>query len=96
MAQYVARMGIELVRVVGIINLTSMEINEMIRLLEEYKARGITKVFVSEVFFTGMNNGSRLGEVGDFENETLKLLLNLNWNTNVEFTTEPPILPNRC
>ena len=23
-------------------------------------------------------NGSRLGEVGDFENETLKLLLNLN------------------
>lgn len=28
----------------------------MIRLLEEYKARGITKVFVSEVFFTGMNN----------------------------------------
>ena len=24
------------------------------------------------------NNGSRLGEVGDFENETLKLLLNLN------------------
>mgnify|MGYP000394765527 CR=1 FL=1 len=41
-------------------------------------------------------NGSRLGEVGDFENETLELLLNLNWNTNVEFTTEPPILPNRC
>ena len=24
------------------------------------------------------DNGSRLGEVGDFENETLKLLLNLN------------------
>jgi hypothetical protein len=24
------------------------------------------------------HNGSRLGEVGDFENETLKLLLNLN------------------
>jgi hypothetical protein len=24
------------------------------------------------------SNGSRLGEVGDFENETLKLLLNLN------------------
>jgi hypothetical protein len=23
-------------------------------------------------------NGSRLGEVGDFENETLKLLLNFN------------------
>ena len=23
-------------------------------------------------------NGSRLGEVGDFENETLELLLNLN------------------
>jgi hypothetical protein len=23
-------------------------------------------------------NGSRLGEVGDFENETLKLLVNLN------------------
>jgi len=33
--------------------------------------------------FTGVSanityNGSRLGEVGDFENETLKLLLNLN------------------
>ena len=56
MAQHVARMGTKLVRVVGIINLTNMEINEMIRLLEEYKARGITKVFVSEVFFTGMNN----------------------------------------
>jgi len=41
-------------------------------------------------------NVSRLGEVGDFENETLKLLLNLNWNTDVEFTTEPPILQNRC
>ena len=33
-----------------------MEINEMIRLLEEYKAKGITKVFVLEVFFTGVNN----------------------------------------
>jgi len=27
---------------------------------------------------TVATNGSRLGEVGDFENETLKLLLNLN------------------
>lgn len=29
-------------------------------------------------------NGSRLGEVGDFENKTLKLLLNLNRITNVQ------------
>jgi hypothetical protein len=29
-------------------------------------------------------NGSRLGEVGDFENGTLKLLLNLNRCTNVQ------------
>ncbi len=28
--------------------------------------------------FKMAGNGSRLGEVGDFENETLKLLLNLN------------------
>jgi len=33
-----------------------MEVSEMIRLLEEYKAKGITKVFVLEVFFTGVNN----------------------------------------
>jgi hypothetical protein len=33
-----------------------MDIDEMIRLLEEYKTKGITKVFVSEVFFTGINN----------------------------------------
>jgi len=46
--------------------------------------------------FSLAGNGSRLGEVGDFENQTLKLLLNLNRNTDVEFTTEPPILPNRC
>ena len=30
------------------------------------------------VKFSNTANGSRLGEVGDFENETLKLLLNLN------------------
>jgi hypothetical protein len=30
------------------------------------------------------HNGTRLGEVGDFENETLKLLIMLNRNTNVQ------------
>ncbi len=29
------------------------------------------------MFHRVADNGSRLGEVGDFENETLKLLLNL-------------------
>jgi len=33
---------------------------------------------LNEVSVKMAHNGSRLGEVGDFENETLKLLLNLN------------------
>jgi len=35
-------------------------------------------VETAEVYAKMAHNGSRLGEVGDFENEMLKLLLNLN------------------
>jgi hypothetical protein len=42
----------------------------------EYKKYRIIYTFKHSKM--GFNNGSRLGEVGDFENETLKLLLNLN------------------
>ena len=36
------------------------------------------RLLVGDAVFSITANGSRLGEVGDFENETLKLLLNLN------------------
>jgi hypothetical protein len=39
---------------------------------------GITVANLTSFVFSITHNGSRLGEVGDFENETLKLLLNLN------------------
>jgi hypothetical protein len=42
-------------------------------------------MFVESVcIYKVAHNVSRLGEVGDFENETLKLLLNLNRCTNVQ------------
>jgi hypothetical protein len=33
-----------------------MDIDEMIRLLEAYKAQGIKKVFVLQTVYTGVNN----------------------------------------
>jgi hypothetical protein len=41
-------------------------------------------------------NGIRLGEVGDFENETLKLLLMLIKNTNVQLTENALLLAIPC
>jgi hypothetical protein len=42
------------------------------------------------------DNGSGLGEVGDLEAQSLKLLLMLIKSTNEQFRTKTPILPNRC
>jgi hypothetical protein len=41
-------------------------------------------------------NVLQLGEVADFEALTFNLALNFFWKLNVQFSTEPAILPNRC
>jgi hypothetical protein len=52
--------------------------------LKKQKCGGfLFKIFEPKMSIRSTNvalagNGSRLGEVGDFENETLKLLLNFN------------------
>ena len=47
-------------------------------------------------FYTISANGSRLGEVVDFEKLSLKFILTLNRITNEQFRTTTTILPNRC
>jgi len=41
-------------------------------------------------------NGLQLGEVADFEALTFNLALNFFRKLNVQFSTEPAILPNCC
>jgi hypothetical protein len=42
------------------------------------------------------HNVLQLGEVADFEALTFNLALMFNRITNVQFSTEPAILPNCC
>jgi len=42
------------------------------------------------------HNGFGLGEGGDYEAQNCLPPLNLIRSTNVQLTTEPPLLPNRC
>jgi hypothetical protein len=41
-------------------------------------------------------NGLQLGEVADYQAHTFNLALNFIRKPNVQFSTEPAILPNCC
>lgn len=65
--------------------------------MSKWATNAVQNIYALSLFFISIEaNGSRLGEVVDFEKLSLKFLLTLNRITNEQFRTKPTILPNRC